>query len=73
MLKQKTELKSQTWIQRQIKQADRFESNGFGKFTAGIKRWLKFERSTAITFLLFPLSLIVIDGCICATVEVKIE
>ncbi len=61
--KQRIELKSQTWIQHQIKQqADRFEGSSFGKFAAGIKQWLKFERLIAITFLLFPLLLIVIDG-----------
>ena len=60
---QKIKSKSKTWIQHQIKRpADRVQASSIGKFAAGIKKWLILERVIALTLLLFPLLLIIMDG-----------
>ena len=60
---QRIKSQSKTWIQRKAKQrTTRFQGSRIGKFAAGIKGWLKFERIIALTLFFFPLLLIGVSG-----------
>ncbi len=60
---QRIKTKFKTQIQQKAQQQTaRFQGSRIGKFAAGIKGYLKFERIIALTLLIFPFLLIAVDG-----------